>query len=57
MCRLGNTQPSDCQVYLQALTQHGSCEVMCHELVVDEAHDAVSKEYARKVLTQQHLPD
>ena len=38
------------QLHLEALAQHSSGEVMGHELVVDEAHDAVSKEKARKMV-------
>ena len=41
--------------YLQPFTQYGSCEVVCHELMVDEAHDTVSKEDSRKLLPQQHF--
>lgn len=37
--------------HLEPLLEHSSGEVMCHELVIDEAHDAVSKEQARELLT------
>ncbi len=36
--------------HLETLAQHSSGEVMGHELVVDEAHDAVSKEQPRKMV-------
>jgi len=38
------------QFHLEPLAQHSSGEVMGHELVVDEAHDAVSKENSRKLV-------
>ncbi len=37
------------QFHLESLAQHSSGEVMGHELVVDEAHDAVSKEKPGKM--------
>ena len=43
------------RIYLQPFTQDGSCEVVCHELMVDEAHDTVRKEDSRKPLAQQHF--
>lgn len=36
------------RTHLQPLAQHSSCEVMCHELMIDEAHDIVSEEYSRE---------
>ncbi len=39
------------QFHLEALAQHSSGEVMGHELVVDEAHDAVSKEKPGKMVS------
>lgn len=38
------------QSHLEPLAQHSSGEVMGHKLVVDEAHDAVSKEKAGKMV-------
>ena len=43
------------QFHLEPLAQHSSGEVMGHELVVDEAHDAVSTENPRKLVPQQHV--
>jgi hypothetical protein len=39
------------KIHLEALAQHSSGEVMGHELVVDEAHDAVSKEKPGKMVS------
>lgn len=48
--------PNGLRTHLQPFAQHSGCEVMCHELMVDEAHDIVSEEDSREAEPQQHLP-
>ena len=43
-------------LYLQTFAEHSCGEVMCHELVIDEAHDTAAKEQPWKLQAQQNLP-